>query len=88
MPELHQRAMTSFILPWLHSTSCKTFNQDVIGAEQAGLDDPRVASLLYMCVCVFSQMGLHSHQTVPTRFYIHFSLGLHIPYFHTLLGLL
>ena len=52
IPELHQRAMTSFILPWLHSTSCQIFDQDVIDAEQAGLDDPRVASLLYMCVCV------------------------------------
>ena len=52
IPELHQRAMTSFILPWLHSTSCQIFDQDVIDAEQAGLDDPRVASLLYVRVCV------------------------------------
>ena len=60
IPELHQRAMTSFILPWLHSTSCQTFNQDMIDAEQAGLDDPRVASLLYMCVCVCSAKWVYT----------------------------
>ena len=52
IPELDQKAMTSFILPWLHSTSCQIFDQDMIDAELAGLDYPRVASFLYVCVCV------------------------------------
>lgn len=43
IPELDQKAMTSFILPWLHSTSCQIFDQDMIDAELAGLDYPRVA---------------------------------------------
>ena len=91
IPELNQKAMTSFILPWLHSTSCQIFDQDMIDAEPAGLDYPRAASLLCVCVCVCvcsAKWSLHSHQTVPTGFSIHFSLGLHMPYFHTLLGLL
>ena len=95
IPELDQKAMTSFILPWLHSTSCQIFDQDMIDAELAGLDYPRVASFLYVCVCVCvcvcecsAKWSSHSHQTVPTGVSIHFSLGLYMPYFHILLRLL
>ena len=52
IPELDQKAMTSFILPWLHSTCCQIFDQDMTDAEPAGLNHPRAASLLYVCVCV------------------------------------
>ena len=80
IPELDQKAMTSFILPWLHSTSCQIFDQDMIDAELAGLDYPRVASFLYVCVCVcvcvwvFSQMELTQPPNSPHRSLYSFQL--------------
>ena len=94
IPELDQKAMTSFILPWLHSTCCQIFDQDMTDAEPAGLSHPRAASLLYVCVCVcvcvcvFSQMELTQPPNSPHRIlysfqvrsaYALFSYTLRIP---------
>lgn len=67
--------MTSFILPWLDFVSCQIFDQDMVQAELAGLDYLRVASLLYFCVCVFSQTEFTHIQSRPHGSLYSFQLG-------------